>query len=61
MKLSRAKISKLIKSGGFTSRLFGALLKTCLTFMKNVLQRLAKSILIPLTLTIVGSTTNSAI
>ena len=61
MKLSRAEISKLIKPGGFISRLFGALLKTCLTFMKNVLQRLAKTILIPLTLTIAVSATNSAI
>ena len=61
MKLSRAEMSKLIKPGGFISRLFGALLKTCLTFMKNVLQRLAKSILIPLTLTIAVSATNSAI
>ena len=59
MKLSRAEISKLIKPGGFISRLFGALLKTCLTFMKNVLQQLAKSILIPLTIAV--SATNSAI
>lgn len=61
MKLSRSQISKLIKSGGFISRLFGALLKTCLTFIKTVIQPLAKSILIPLTLTIAASATNSAI
>ena len=61
MKLSRSQISKLIKSGGLISRLIGALLKTCLTFIKTVIQPLAKSILILLTLTIAASGTNSAI
>ena len=41
----------MIHSGGFLGRLLGPLLKTGLTLMKNVIQPLAKSVLIPLGLT----------
>ena len=43
----------MIQSGGFLSRLLGPLLKTGLILMENVIQPLAKSVLIPLGLTAV--------
>ena len=51
IKLSKTQLSKLIQSGGFLGRLLGPLLKTGLPLMKNVIQPLAKSVLIPLGLT----------
>ena len=51
MKLSKAKLHKIGQSGGFLGRLLGPLLKTGLSLIGNVLRPLAKSILIPLTLT----------
>ena len=42
---------KIIQSGGFLGRLLGPLLKTGLPLIKNVIQLLAKSVLIPLGLT----------
>ena len=51
MKLSKAKLHKIGQSGGFLGRLLGPLLKTGLPLIGNVLKPLAKSILIPLTLT----------
>ena len=51
IKLSKTQLSKIIQSGGFLGRLLGPLLKTGLPLMKNVLQPLAKSVLIPLGLT----------
>ena len=44
IKLSKTQLSKMIKSGGF----LGRLLKTGLPLIKNVIQLLAKSVLIPL-------------
>ena len=41
----------MIQSGGFLGRLLGPLLKTGLPLMKNLIQPLAKSVLIPLGLT----------
>ena len=41
----------MIRSGGFLGRLLGSLLKTGLPLMKNVIQPLAKRVLIPLGLT----------
>ena len=38
----------MIQLGGFLSRLFGPLLKTGLPLIKNLIQPLAKSVLIPL-------------
>ena len=43
----------MIQSEGFLSRIIGPLLKTGLTLMENVIQPLAKSVLIPLGLTAV--------
>ena len=51
IKLSKAQIDKIIKSGGFLGRLLGPLLKTGLPLIKNVIKPLAKSVLIPLGLT----------
>ena len=47
-KLSKTQLSKMIKPGGFLGRILGLLLKTGLPLMKNVIQPLAKSFLIPL-------------
>ena len=52
---------KIGQSGGFLGRLLGPLLKTRLSSMKNVVKPLAKSILIPLGLTVVASATDAAI
>ena len=51
IKLSKTQLSKMIQSGGFLGRLLGPLLKTALPLMKDVIQPLAKSVLIPLGLT----------
>ena len=48
IKLSKTKLSKMIQSGGFLGRLLGPLLITELPLIKNVIEPLAKSILIPL-------------
>ena len=45
IKLSKPQISK---SGGFLSKLLGSLLKSGFSLMKNVIQPLAKIVLIPL-------------
>ena len=45
----------MIQSGGFLSRLLGPLLKTGLLLIKNVIELLAKSVLIPLGLTAAAS------
>ena len=51
LKLSKAQINKIIQSGVFLSKLLGPLLKTGLPLTKNVIEPLAKSVLIPLELT----------
>ena len=61
IKLSKAQISKIIQSGGFLSKLLGPLLKTGLPIIKNVIKRLAKSVLIPLGLTAAASATDDGI
>ena len=48
IKLSKTQLSKMIQSGRFLGRLLGLLLKTGLPLIKNVIQPLAKSVLIPL-------------
>ena len=50
-KLSKTQLSEIMQSGGILGRLLGPLLKTGLLLMKNVIQPLAKSVLIPLGLT----------
>ena len=49
------------KSGEFSVRLFGPLLKSGLSLIGNILKPLAKSVLIPLGLTAAVSATDAAI
>ena len=46
IKLSKTQLSKIVQSGGFLGRPLGPLLKTGLPLMKNVIQPLAKSVLL---------------
>ena len=57
LKLSRAQISKIIPSGG----ILGPLLKTGLPLIKNVIKPFAKSVLIPLGLTVAASAADAGI
>ena len=57
IKLSKTQLHKI---GGFLGRLLIPLLKPGLPLMKNVLKRLAKSVLIPLGLTAAASATDAA-
>ena len=61
IKLSKIQISKMIQSGGFLGRLLGLLLKTGLPLIKNVIEPLAKSVLIPLGLTATASPADAGI
>ena len=61
LKLSKAQINKIIQSGGFLSKLLGPLLKTGLPLVKNVINPLAKSVLIPLGLTAAASAADAGI
>ena len=61
LKLSKAKINKIIQSGEFLGKLFGPLLKTGLPLIKNVIKPLAKSVLIPLGLTAAASAADARI
>ena len=61
LKLSKARISKILKSGGLFGRLLGPLLKTGLPLIKNVIKPLAKSVLIPLGLTAAVSAADAGI
>ena len=60
-KFSKAQINKIIQSGGFLGRLLGPLLKTGLPLIKNVIKPLAKTILIPLGLTVAASAADAGI
>ena len=51
----------MIQSGGFLGRLLGPLLKTGLSLMKSVMKPLAKSVLIPLGLTVAASAADAGI
>ena len=61
IKLSATQVSKIMQLGELLGRLLGPLLKTGLTLMKNILEPLAKSVLIPLGLTWAASATDLAI
>ena len=61
IKLSKIQISKMIQSGGFLGRLLGLLLKAGLPLKKNVIEPLAKSVLIPLGLTATASPADAGI
>ena len=45
----------MIRQGGFLGRLLGPLLKTELPLIKNMIKPVAKSVLIPLGLTVAAS------
>ena len=51
IKLSKTQLSKIIQSGRFLGKRLGPLLVTGLPLTKNLLQSLAKGVLIPLGLT----------
>ena len=51
----------MIQSGGFLGKLLGPLLKTGLLLIKNVIKPLAKSVLVPLGLTVAASATDPGI
>ena len=55
IKLSQTQVCKIIQSGGFLDRLLGTLPKVGLPLMKNVLEPLAKRVLISLRLTTAAS------
>ena len=61
IKLSKTQLSKMIESGGFLGRLLAPLLKTGLPLIKNVIKPLAKSVLIPLGLTVAASAADAGI
>ena len=61
IELSKTHLSKMIQSGGQLGRLLGPLLKTGLPLIKNVLQRLCKSVLIALGLTASASAADTGI
>ena len=61
IKLSKTQISKMIQSGGFLGKLLGALLKTRLPLIKNVINPLAKGVLITLGLTAAASAADAGI
>ena len=61
VKLSKVQISKIIQSGGFLGKLLGPLMKTGLPLIKNVIKPLAKSVLIPLGLTVPVSAADAGI
>ena len=46
IKLSKAQLSKIVQLGGFLGKRLGPLLGTVLPLIKNVIQALAKSVLI---------------
>ena len=61
VKLSKTELSKIIKSRRFLGRLLGSFLKVGLPLMQNVLQQLAKRMLIPLKLTATVSAADAGI
>ena len=61
IKFSKTQLSKMIQSGGFLGKLLGPLLKTGLPLIKNVIKPLAKSVLIPLGLTVAASAADAGI
>ena len=61
IKLLKFWLSKIVQLGGFLGRLLGALLKTGLHLMKNVLKPLVKSVLVPLGLTAAASASDAAL
>ena len=61
LKSSKTQLRKIGQSGGFLGRLLGLLLKTGLPLIGHVLNSLARSILIPLRLTVAAAATDADI
>ena len=61
IKFSKTQLSKMIQSGGVLGKLLGPLVKTGLPLMKSVITPLAKSLLIPLGLTVAASAAGAGI
>ena len=61
IKLSKSQLHKIVQSGGFLGRLLGPLLRTGLPLIGNVLNPLAKIVLMPLGLITAVSGTDAAI
>ena len=61
IELSKNQLPKMMQSEGFFRILLGPLLKTRLRLLKNVLQPLVKSVLIPLGLTAAASAADAGI
>ena len=61
IKLSKTQLSKMIKSGRFLGRHLGPLLKTGISLLKNVIEPLARSVLIPFELTAASSAADAGI
>ena len=61
IELSKTQLSKMIQSGAFLGRLLRSLLKTGLALIKNVINPLAKTVLIPLGLTAAASAADAGI
>ena len=61
IKLLKTQLNKIGQSGGFLGRILGPILKSVLPLIGNVLELLAKSVLIPLGLTAAVSATDVVI
>ena len=61
IKLSKSQLSKIVQSGEVLDRLLCSLLRTGFPLMKNVLQTLAKIVLLPLELTAAASAADAEI
>ena len=61
IKLSKSQLSRMIQSGGFLGRFLGPLPKTGSPLITNVIKPLAKSVLIPLGLTVAASAADAGI
>ena len=59
IKLSKARLSKMIQLGGFLRRLLGQLLKTGLPLIKSIIKSLAKTVLAGIHKNILGSGNNT--
>ena len=61
IELCKTQLSKKVHLGEFFGRLLGPLLKTGFPLIKNVIKLLAKSVLIPLGLSVAASATDVAV
>ena len=61
IKLSKTRLSKIIQSGGFLSKLLGPLLRKGLPLIKNTIKPLGKSVLVPLGLTTAAAASDAGI